>query len=154
VPSTPPEPTAKILIGEKYPYYEAKWESLERRNSRLSWNWPAFFFGASWLAYRKMYSYAWAYVGVIGAVSVAEAAMQRELVPSTVYWAMNFLFAVQGNYWYKTHVFQRMNEMSRETPRYAQIELARRGGTSTGAGIAVFVVMVIVSLGPALFDQP
>lgn len=38
-------------------YYEQQYERFKTKSLFFSWNWGAFFFGAAWLWYRKMYAY-------------------------------------------------------------------------------------------------
>lgn len=46
-------------------YYLNAIKRLEKSGEH-TWNWAAFFFGGAWMAYRKMYLYAFLYVLVTG----------------------------------------------------------------------------------------
>lgn len=43
------------FVGKKYDFYITKWNKLENKNSKISWNWATFFLGPFWFGYRKMY---------------------------------------------------------------------------------------------------
>ena len=47
----------KQYIGENHHYYVHTWKLLTKKTACISWNWPAFFFGFIWCAYRKMRLY-------------------------------------------------------------------------------------------------
>jgi hypothetical protein len=43
------------FVGKNYDFYITKWNRLENKNSKISWNWATFFLGPFWFGYRKMY---------------------------------------------------------------------------------------------------
>lgn len=43
------------FVGKNYDFYITKWNKLENKNSKISWNWATFFLGPFWFGYRKMY---------------------------------------------------------------------------------------------------
>lgn len=43
------------FVSKNYQYYMHQWAKFENLDRKISWNWPAFFFGWSWMMYRKMY---------------------------------------------------------------------------------------------------
>jgi type IV pilus assembly protein PilA len=51
------EETIRLFLGKNSHYYLEKWKKMLQSNSKISWNWPAFFFGFWWFFYRKMYLY-------------------------------------------------------------------------------------------------
>lgn len=53
-----------ILVGKKQEYYIPKFQEMKTQNTKASWNWPAFLFSMYWCLYRKMYGYAFAFVGI------------------------------------------------------------------------------------------
>ncbi|RMD47584.1 MAG: DUF2628 domain-containing protein, partial [Aquificota bacterium] len=46
------------FVQKNADYYLQKWKLMAIKTSKISWNWSAFSFGVLWLAYRKMYLYA------------------------------------------------------------------------------------------------
>ena len=55
-------------------YYLGKFDSIERRGggARATWNWPAFLFNAVWALYRKLYSWFFAFWGIVFVASIVE----------------------------------------------------------------------------------
>jgi hypothetical protein len=43
------------FVGKNYDFYINKWNKLENKDSKISWNWASFFLGPFWFGYRKMY---------------------------------------------------------------------------------------------------
>lgn len=69
-PSSAPPPSAeelKAYVGPRADVYLPRFERFSRHGSvrfDFSWNWPAFFAGAWWYLYRKMYGWALLDVGM------------------------------------------------------------------------------------------
>jgi len=51
------EDTIRSFVSKNSDYYLKKWKYMLEKNSKVSWNWPAFFFGFWWFLYRKMFLY-------------------------------------------------------------------------------------------------
>lgn len=47
-------------------YYQVKFDNFDKKGPGLkaSWNWPAFFLGAYWAIYRKMYAWFFLLIGI------------------------------------------------------------------------------------------
>jgi CRP-like cAMP-binding protein len=52
------------FIGRNADYYIPKFRKFNDEGFSITWNWPAFFFQFFWMAYRKMY--LWAFFAVVG----------------------------------------------------------------------------------------
>jgi hypothetical protein len=52
------------FIGRNADYYIPKFRKFNDEGFSVTWNWPAFFFQFFWMAYRKMY--LWAFFAVVG----------------------------------------------------------------------------------------
>lgn len=64
MPSTQAE--VILCVGEAFhKSYQQRWKSMEKRSSKLSWNWATFFFRLFWVVYRKMYGFVRGYIAVI-----------------------------------------------------------------------------------------
>jgi hypothetical protein len=148
----PIPPSASIFVGKNYEYYQVKWAALEIAKNRKSWNWAAFFFGPFWLAYRKIYVYAWGYVGLLAAAGVCQLAFHFDDNATTPgFLVVGLVIAIQGNYLYKVHVEKSVARIvARSDPQDAAVELAKRGGTSVGAAIGLLAGMVAVAVGLAI----
>lgn len=134
-------------------YYFRKWRLLELRESKTSWNWPAFFLGGGWLAYRKMYGYAFAFLGLIFALSILGAVFEANgasgiaAIMVLLLVALHVCSGIFGNYLY----FERVKKEVRVIATlYAgeniDAELKRAGGTNLLAGIALSVLLTIAGL--------
>lgn len=144
MPPPAADPVA-VFVGKEYPYYQAKWAALAARRSGNSWNWAAFLFGPFWLAYRKMYVFAWAFAAVVALDGLCQILFQyNDRFTGPLYWGINAAFAWQGNALYKRHVDQRVGTiLASQSPAGATEELARQGGTSAGS-VLVFVAVFLV----------
>jgi hypothetical protein len=151
-PPFPARNSAGIFVGLKYPYYEVKWAALEARASSYSWNWAAFFWGPLWMAYRKMYAYAWAYFAL---VCFAQVVLHLLAGPSPVSLVGSFLVGFHGNAWYKQHVDKRLAEIQRiSSPQTADLELIRQGGTSVGAVVGFVLLLFALGVIGAIASDP
>lgn len=66
----------EAALGERNRiYYLTKFERYDQKGSglRMSWNWPAFFFGYLWALYRKMYGWFFAYMGIVVLAVILDA---------------------------------------------------------------------------------
>jgi hypothetical protein len=137
------------FVGEKYEtYYQKKWQL--RLGQIAGFNVAAFFLGAVWLIYRKMYLYAAIFLAII-AVDIAVEMFYP--LPETVGHAVNIaiavMFGVLGNSWYKTYADKKVNQISASfPPEQMSAELAKQGGTNLAAAlIATLVLLALVGFG-------
>lgn len=142
------EATIKSFVGKNYEYYARKWAITAQQQNKRSWNWAAFCFSFGWMAYRKMYFYAWIFVGVVCVGTLLELALG---LPAGVSGAINLAiagaFGAQGNAWYQRHVDRKIREIqAMTTPDQVPVEIARQGGTNLGIAIGFFVALSFVLL--------
>ena len=52
----------RVFVGQNAHYYLPRFKKMCNRETSVSWNWAAFFFGFNWLCYRKMYKFACLYI--------------------------------------------------------------------------------------------
>jgi hypothetical protein len=67
-PAVVPFDSTKTFVGPNGTYYDERWRWMEWRGRNRSWNWPAALTFGGWLAYRRLYWAAAAYLGWIGLV--------------------------------------------------------------------------------------
>ena len=134
----------KLFVGKNYDYFLKKWEIVEKKKSKQSWNWAAFLLGFMWMAYRKMYLYSWIFIGAFVVEVLCEYAFNiPDNISKGIGFGINATFGWQGNYWYKLHAEKKVNEITAMySPDQARIELAKQGGTSIGAAIGFVVALV------------
>lgn len=136
----------ETFIGKKYAYYTRKWEEAQRKGGIQSWNWPAFFLGFLWMAYRKMYKYCGIFIAVISVETLFELILNLpQAISSGLNIGLAVCFGMFGNYLYKLHVEQKVREISAQgSPAQINAELARQGGTNVGAAIGFAVLLLVV----------
>ena len=141
-PILPNEASARAFVGTKYDsYYRGKWSRMDNR-STSAWNWAAFFFGPFWLAYRKMYSYVWTYLGCFAAADIVILALRLDkYIGSGVSMGLAVQIGRLGNCWYKDHVTKRIAAIGREDAQ----RLAKVGGTSIRAALGFVLLSLVVS---------
>lgn len=149
------------FVGDNYAYYERRWAAMARSGKLFSFNWPAFWLGFAWFAYRKMYLYAFLYVLFL----VVESAIEIYLnVPDRAGLAITLAIGVAtggyANYVYRLHADKIIARIKAAGRQDVAEEAARRGGTSLFAGIASALLLLLAFLAalyvadPALFAAP
>lgn len=126
-----------LFVGKRYEYYIKKWAILKIRGSSVSWNWAAFFFGIGWIAYRKMYAYAFVVVGLLCLETLCEMAFSIPAnISNGIAIGVWLSFGLYGNYWYWLHSGKRIREIIAASPPHEiQGELIKKGGTSLGSSV-------------------
>ena len=69
VDGIPSEEMARF-IGPESTKYIARFMDMDRKQSKLSWNWAAAIFGPIWLFYRKMYKAGLLYILLLAVITV------------------------------------------------------------------------------------
>jgi hypothetical protein len=139
------ETALNAFVGPKYAtYYRGKWAAILA--NKRAWNWAIFFAGPFWLAYRKMYAYAWGYLGLCILSDAIEHALHiSDAATRFVFLGISIAMAQGGNDWYRRWTAKRISELG----AHDVAELARKGGTSSGAVwliVAGFVAYIAVEV--------
>lgn len=142
------ETALRHFIGKNADYYLAKWSRMDEKNSKISFNWAAFIFGFSWVAYRKMYTYAALFIVIVGLETFLEYILDfSENASRAITVVIACYFGFFGNYIYKLHAETKTNEIvGQRLWNEARIELSRQGGTSFVAAIGFVLALVVVIL--------
>jgi len=148
-PAAPPDmlEAARLFIGTNHAFYLRSW-GIEGSGGH-AWNWPAFLLGPSWLLYRKMYGYAFAWLAFVVVESLFESRFDVSIVVSYgISIAINVMIACIGNALYRKHFERAVRTISPgRDPASLRIELARQGGTSLAGAIVLTVLFVLVTTG-------
>jgi hypothetical protein len=147
-----PSEATKIFIGQKHEYYLKKWAIAENKKGKQSWNWAAFFLGFLWMTYRKMYAYAFIFIGLLALETIIEYVFDLPgSFTNAVTIAIAVTFGFQGNSWYKLHTDKKVNEVTAmNNPKQAQFQLSKQGGTNIFSPIG-FLVLFIAVIGGIVF---
>jgi len=142
----------RIFVGKNADYYISKWEEIAE--SKISWNWAAFFFGLLWFGYRKMYPHAFGFMIFSLVLQIIQTKMNTDpLIIGLTNLAISIFIGMFGNYLYyeyaKSKVQEIKNKITDEKNLY--IELARQGGasyfTAIGIGLMYLVASSIIEYG-------
>ncbi len=161
-PAPPAEPDLHaVFVGDNYAYYKRRWEAMARGGKLFSFNWPAFWLGFVWLAYRKMYLYAFLYVLFIVVESGVEVYLNvPERAGLAITLTIGLVTGGYANYFYRLHADRIIARVRASRSRDAAAEAARCGGTSLLAAI-VSVLLTLVGVlaflyvaDPSLFAAP
>ncbi|RUM60913.1 MAG: DUF2628 domain-containing protein [Persephonella sp.] len=130
------EETIKSFVQKNSDYYLIKWKLMAETGSKISWNWPAFFFGIYWMVYRKMYVYA-LIILIIGLLLSLIPLIN--IIAGLVVWIG---FGMFGNYVYAMHTYKKLKELSliSSNPEDLKKLALQKGGTSV---LAVFILIGI-----------
>ena len=128
------EAVIREYFGYEHDYYFSLWQKYyENPNSKLGFNFAAFFFGAAWVAYRKMYLdaviYTAAYIALI-IFAFYETPLNSPL--KLLLPAMNVYIGFNGNKAYIKMISNSINSGE-----------ASKSGVSLLLGILVLAVIVI-----------
>lgn len=115
-------------------YYARKFHKMKVENKKVSWNIWAFLFGTFWLAYRKMYLWAFA--------TVIIAQFTESLTLSIV---MGIAIGVLGNYIYMRSIEKWVVE-EKKLPSGQEREayIDKKAGTSKWAVLGFIVLAIII----------
>jgi hypothetical protein len=149
------EPGYESFVGENAAYYVSNWKAIEQTGGKISWNWSAFFFGPTWVGYRKMYLPMWISIAILaGGTSIEFAVGLPDLVSWVVtVWVWVF-FGLFGNLLYLKHAKRKLAEIrirtNQEEERHRQAR--KQGGVSWLAAfsvIGIWVLLIILLVGTA-----
>jgi hypothetical protein len=153
-PSPPTPEELAAYIGPKADAYRSRFDRFTRGGApgfELSWNWPAFFAGAWWYLYRKMYWWAILDLGV--------SLLLGWTVFVPVLWAA--ARAVTGNYlyfrwteWKIREARPRISGGSAPGDASHLARLAREGGVHAWVPwVAVAGMLLLIALGSLFFGM-
>jgi Protein of unknown function (DUF2628) len=148
-------PLEQFIGSEARNYYIPTFQTQKLAKRRIGWNWPAFFFGPIWFAYRKLYLEAILFTCVFFLVSYYEYTEKTELAKfhgGTIFLTMALLAGLYGNYRYRQRVGRELMAIDKvsDSGEDRAAERGRRGGTNGWAAL-VFFVLFVLSESPALW---
>jgi hypothetical protein len=124
----------ETFVGPNYYYYKTKWEHHTSDKSFTSWNWVAFFFPYYWMAFRKMYLYAFLiFIGSILGIFIPFAGL-----------ALHCLSGAYGNYLYLKKCHSAIKTASQYNNEEAGAYLTKQGKTSIQALILSIVIIISI----------
>lgn len=144
-------------IGTNQEYFLKKFEKLDQKGSKASWNWASAFFGGYWYAYRKMYLMQFLYyvmylftvvfLDMLAAFTFMNThySMSRSM---SAFGSMRFLISMMpfvisgrlGTYIYKCHVEKHVKRAESMDDHMRENYLVEKGGTNT---LAIFIIIII-----------
>ncbi len=134
------EDILRLYVQKNSDYYLAKWKVMASSESKISWNWAAFLFTASWLGYRKLYLYAFIYI----LINIAT------LVPllGFILWIGLWVgIGLYGNYLYAVKTYENLVKLKSSYPDeeiFKQM-VVKQGGTS------VFGILLVLLMGMVVY---
>ncbi|MDF2858841.1 MAG: hypothetical protein K0Q87_4692 [Neobacillus sp.] len=131
----------EAFVGKKYDFYSNKWSILERKKSKTSWNWAAFFLGPFWFGYRKMYIpvilIAICYFLLDLFLYLTQYQYSQESyfydpVENIMLFPLTIVFSLFGNYYYQKHTNRLVDKVNLQPFNQEQKRtwLKGKGGTS------------------------
>lgn len=142
----------RAAVGEsKAGYYVPRFYRFDQPGaSRISWNWPAFFFTWLWMIYRRMYGPALAYFFLYPLAALILLALLTALLGGAVavlfYWliviAVRVLVPMFANALYHWHIRKRIARLAADAPSHEAVVQRLIGQSSGGAPFVVAAVCV------------
>ena len=147
------EDSLRTFVGSNANYYLGKWKLLDGAAHARGFNWAAFFLSGLWIGYRKMYTVAAVFFGIIMAETIAEevlfvGVLGQPEAPAALTNLVNLVAAVvcgsYGNRWYLSHARRAIADVRTEETEEPAVSaaLAKRGGTSVGAALVVLALFM------------
>ncbi len=127
------DPDLYAFVAKRQNKYIQVFEKMRINNSKTSWNWCAFLFGHMWFLYRKMYSYAAAYIALVVLGFIFKAGNAATLVISV-------FSGIYGNYLYKNYVDKELQAAKAMDLFNKNAHIAKKGGTNGWAVFAFWAV--------------
>ncbi len=127
------------FVGKNYDYYIGKWDKIEKKKNKTSWNWAAFFLGPFWFGYRKMYIpilfFAGAYLIIDLFLYLSHYEYTEDLyspIDRAMGLPISIILGLLGNYLYLNHtnkVVDKANLLPLNVEQ-KKLWLKKKGGTS------------------------
>lgn len=140
----PNEAEEDLFIHENVPYYRAKFDTMRNLMQKTSWNWAAFFFGAIWTLYRKMYAVT------IGIVCIQILMNFLGIAGGLLGFLLMIGMGLFGNYLYMCTIQSRVTKLHTLNVQAGQQYLNQYRGTSV-LGIVLGILVVASTVLPWLF---
>lgn len=144
----------ELFVGKNNDYYINKWNKLKSKNSKISWNWAAFFLGPFWFGYRKMYIPV-VFIAVIYFLvdfsfyliqyQFSEETYLFDPIQNLLLFPLTILLSLFGNYYYIKHTNKNIDKLKLQPYNLEQKRtwLKRKGGTSW-LGVAITLVIIFL----------
>lgn len=142
---TPPVYQAPVnpfaaCIGPNADYYTRKFREMDSKNSKASWNWPAFLIAPFWCVYRKMYIHA--------AILFVAAAVLGQMGPLGLLaaWAGFFVFGLFANHLYREYL-KKVTDFASHISEPAKAKyLNAHSGADMNKAVLICVIAGVVSV--------
>ncbi|WHY00358.1 DUF2628 domain-containing protein [Neobacillus sp. DY30] len=141
-------------VGKKHHYYRRKWDQLENRAIKTSWNWASFFLGPIWLGYRKMYRYLGFLAGIYLWLDLLLYFIDitYSIFYFPILWVLKvcitLLYGLFGNYFYLQHTKRQLTKGKRRNNNQEKMDIwsKKKGRTNWITAITSFMGFVIFYL--------
>jgi len=143
----------EAAIGTNQAYYLAHWRRMDETGKSYDWNWAACILNVFWFAFRKMWAPAvllaivWAVSGVLMAdpsnKTLFRAGALVLILPS-------FVTGGFGNLWYRRRIERLVAGTAGMDRDAALARLRARGGVSALGLILSILVVLVLSIAPAV----
>lgn len=136
-------------VNKNKEFYNQKWKKSKNPQTSSSWNWPAFFFGPLWLAYRKMYLFSFLYMF---AYLIVDWLIVSELFGYGLSFVTMVLFGLFGNAVYYRHAKKAVQSYSKsELPTEETSTILAAKGSTTIWGVVIATIVLFTLTGVSVF---
>lgn len=136
------------FFGKKAEYYLLKRSEMTAKNSKVSWNWASFLFSFYWAFYRKLYSFGGILLGIYAAINILGCFIYStafSVITLLVSVGICFVAGLFGNYAYLDKADKYIAEARQMPPSEQKVYLSKKGGTSVGVVILLYVLMLAIT---------
>ena len=133
------------FIGDKFQnYYKKHFDQITPKKGMSGFNIAAFFLGAVWLFYRKMYAYGFAYIAFMLLSSIIGTMIGlSESIDRGISIGIAIGMVMGGNGLYKYFVEKKIRHLNQTTERSSiESTLKQQGGTNIWLALAILLIGV------------
>jgi hypothetical protein len=152
----------EVFVGKNYDYYINKWNKLENKKSKISWNWAAFFLGPFWFGYRKMYIPVLFIAVMYFILDLFLYIIQYQFTEETYYFdpienllllPLSIFVSLFGNYYYLKHTDRNIEKVNLQplNPEQKRTWLKRKGGSSWLGVVFTIAIIFVYGFATAYF---
>jgi hypothetical protein len=144
-----PLDVSKTFVGPNATYYDECWRLMEWRGRNRSWNWAAALTLGGWLAYRRLYGYAFLHSVWLGLLLLLAMKGTSILLLASLQLALALMLGRYGNALYRRRFRKAALAAAQHDGEHAArlTTLAARGGVDPRA---VWILGLALVLGTAL----
>ncbi|MEH6993342.1 DUF2628 domain-containing protein [Neobacillus drentensis] len=141
------------FVGKNYDFYIGKWDKIEDKKKKTSWNWAAFFLGPFWFGYRKMYIPVLFFAAAYLIIDLFLFLLHYQYTEESYFFSpvdralglpVSIILGLLGNYIYLKHTNKYIDKSNllQMNAEQKMLWLKKKGGTSWLGVLLTFFIFI------------